>query len=43
MREYSDKFHQITCWHEHPDDYKQILLDLLSFIKVNIVKILKLL
>lgn len=36
MREYSDKFHQISCWHdEHPDDYEKILSDFISFLKVN--------
>ncbi|XP_026806579.1 protein maelstrom 1-like [Rhopalosiphum maidis] len=33
MREYSDLFHQIYCWHEHPDDYQNILLEFLTFLK----------
>jgi len=39
MREYSEKFHEISCWHEHPDDYKNILLDFFKFLKVNILYI----
>lgn len=38
MREHSEKFHEISCWHEHPDDYENILLDLFKFLKVNILK-----
>lgn len=37
MREYSEKFHEISCWHEHPDDYENILLDFLKFLEVNIL------
>lgn len=33
MREYSDLFHQICCWHEHADDYKDILLEFFTFLK----------
>jgi len=35
MRQFSDEFHQISCWHEHPDDYQNILLELTKFLKVN--------
>lgn len=37
MREFSDKFHQINCWDDHPDDYQDIFLEFLTFIKVNIL------
>lgn len=37
MREFSDKFHQINCWDDHPDDYQDIFLEFLTFIKVNII------
>lgn len=35
MRAYSDQFHQISCWDEHPNNYQDILLELLTFLKVN--------
>lgn len=35
MREYSDKFHQISCWADHPDDYETIFSEFISFLKVN--------
>jgi len=33
MREYSDNFHQIGCWQDYPDDYKNILLNFITFLK----------
>ncbi|KAL4104815.1 hypothetical protein QTP88_020091 [Uroleucon formosanum] len=33
MRQFSDEFHQISCWHEHPDDYQNILMEFTNFIK----------
>ncbi|KAL4097425.1 hypothetical protein QTP88_022207 [Uroleucon formosanum] len=33
MRHFSDLFHQILCFNEHPDDYQQILLEFLTFLK----------
>ncbi|VVC25181.1 High mobility group box domain,Maelstrom domain [Cinara cedri] len=33
LREYADKFHQINCWENFPDDYKQILLEFIKFIE----------
>ncbi|XP_050433420.1 protein maelstrom 2-like isoform X2 [Adelges cooleyi] len=35
LRQYSDTYHKISCWDNHPDDYKTILLDLLSFLNGN--------
>lgn len=37
LREYSDKFHQISCWANHPDNYEQILAEFIHFIEVNII------
>lgn len=39
MKEYSDLFHQICCWHEHADDYQDILLEFLTFLKVNSINL----
>ncbi|VVC45129.1 High mobility group box domain,Maelstrom domain,Protamine-like [Cinara cedri] len=33
MREYSDKFHRISCWEPHPDDYEKILSEFVKFIE----------
>lgn len=35
MREYSDLVHKISCWDDHPDDYKTILLDFICFLRVK--------
>jgi hypothetical protein len=37
MRQFSDQFHQILCFDEHPDDYQQILLEFSTFLKVNTI------
>jgi len=37
MRQFSDEFHQISCWHEHPDDYENILMEFATFLKVNAI------
>lgn len=37
MREYSEKFHQIHCWEEHWDDYENILLEFINFLKVHYI------
>lgn len=37
MRQFSDQFHQISCFNDHPDDYQKILLEFLTFLKVNII------
>lgn len=42
MREYSEKFHQIFSWENHPDNYEKILINLITFIKVYIIKIFQL-
>lgn len=42
MRGYSEKFHGIFTWENHPDDYEKILLNLITFIRVNIMKIFQL-
>ncbi|XP_050425999.1 protein maelstrom 2-like [Adelges cooleyi] len=39
MREYSDTFHRISCWEDHPDDHKKILLEFLSFLKDGTVEV----
>ncbi|XP_016658226.1 protein maelstrom homolog [Acyrthosiphon pisum] len=33
MRQFSDEFHQISCWQEHPDDYQNILMEFTTFLK----------
>ncbi|XP_022168009.1 protein maelstrom isoform X2 [Myzus persicae] len=37
MREFSDKFHQISCFNEHPDDYQKILLEFSTFLKDGVI------
>jgi len=37
MKQFSDKFHKILCFDEHPNDYKKILLKFLTFLKVNTI------
>lgn len=37
MREFSDTFHHINCWDDHPDDYQDIFLEFLTFIKGGII------
>lgn len=42
MREYSEKFHKIFSWENHPDNYENILINLITFIMVNTMKIFQL-
>lgn len=42
MREYSEKYHRLFSWENHPDDYEKILINLITFIKVNTMKIFQL-
>jgi len=37
MRVFSDQFHQINCWDEHPDDYQNIFFEFSTFLKVNLI------
>ncbi|XP_026818394.1 uncharacterized protein LOC113557211 isoform X1 [Rhopalosiphum maidis] len=37
MRVFSDKFHQINCWDEHPDDYRNIFFEFSTFLKDGII------
>ncbi|XP_008185055.1 protein maelstrom 2 [Acyrthosiphon pisum] len=37
MKQFSDRFHRIVCFDEHPDDYQQILLEFSTFLKDGII------
>lgn len=37
MRQFSNNFHQILCFDEHPDDYQQIILEFSTFLKDGII------
>ncbi|XP_060868296.1 protein maelstrom homolog isoform X2 [Metopolophium dirhodum] len=37
MRQFSDRFHRILCFDEHPDDYQQIILEFSTFLNDGII------